>query len=85
MITVERLCQCGGRLYAKARDEEESRAKVEEFLRTHTGREPDGTVHRSIKPWQYWPMMKKRQAAEREAAEVEAERIHGELAESPTE
>lgn len=75
MITVERLCKCGGRLYAKATDEDDARRKVQEFLRVHTGRESDGTVHERLKPWQYWPMMRAREAAQRAAAMLEAKQI----------
>jgi hypothetical protein len=82
MITVEKLCLCGGRLYRKAKDETEARELINEFYRNHTGREPNGTVHKMLKPYEYWPMMKRRREKERQEAEREAERIKREQAQA---
>lgn len=75
MIAVERYCYCGVKLVAKAKDETEARAKLEEFLRNHIGREDDGTVHRMIRRGVYWQMARRARAEMAQSAEAAARKI----------
>lgn len=81
-IKVERFCSCGARLIATAADEDDAREKIKAFLVAHIGREPDGTVHRQLQRWQYWPMVRRKEAEQKRAAEKEAQRLMSEQAAS---
>lgn len=68
-ITIERFCACGERLNATAKDDDEARAKLTEFLSQHIGREDDGTVHQPMKRKPYWRMVNRLRAELRAEAE----------------
>jgi hypothetical protein len=74
VIKIERFCQCGERLNAKADHEDDARAKLEAFLHEHIGREDDGTVHAPMRRGDYWRMVRRLNEELRKSNEMEARR-----------
>lgn len=75
MIEITRFCRCGEKLKGKAKDEDEAREKLEEFLSNHIGRELDGTVHEMMKGRAWRKMMQFLRDEMKASAEAEAQKI----------